>query len=118
MSVSLQVAVTCDSDPDQVERALAQVALKAVGEIPGLLSDPAPGVAFDPGFGESSLGFTLSFQVAEFAQQFGVRNELRKRILRRFREEGIEMPYPTRTVHLEAAAGAEPMQPGRGAGHC
>jgi small-conductance mechanosensitive channel len=100
MSASLQVAVTCDSDPDRVEGVLADVARQAIGEIPGLLADPAPGAAFDPGFGESSLGFTLYFQVAEFAQQFGVRNELRKRVLRRFREEGIGIPFPSRTVYV------------------
>lgn len=110
MSASLQVAVAYDSDPDHVERVLAELARQAVGELPGLLGDPAPGVAFDPGFGDSSLGFTLSFQVAEFAQQFGVRNELRKRILRRFREEGIRIPFPSRTVYIQEgkAAGEKP----------
>jgi small-conductance mechanosensitive channel len=39
--------------------------------------------------------------VAEFTNQFGVRNELRKRILRRFRQDGIEIPFPTRAIHLE-----------------
>jgi small-conductance mechanosensitive channel len=100
LSASLQVSVACDSDPDRVESVLAEVARQAVGELPGLLGDPAPGAAFDPGFGDSSLGFTLYFQVAEFAQQFSVRNELRKRILRRFREEGIAIPFPARTVYL------------------
>jgi small-conductance mechanosensitive channel len=100
MSASLQVAVSCDSDPERVEGVLSDLARQAIGEIPGLLGDPAPGASFDPGFGESSLGFTLSFQVAEFAQQFGVRNELRKRILRRFREEGIGIPFPSRTVYV------------------
>jgi small-conductance mechanosensitive channel len=43
----------------------------------------------------------VNFQVAEFADQFSVRNELRKRLARRFREEGIEIPFPTRTVRWE-----------------
>lgn len=100
MPVSLQVSVTYDADPDRIEKVLLEVARKGAPEIPGMLADPAPGVTFDPGFGESSLGFSLNFQVAEFANQFGVRNELRRRILRRFKEEGIALPYPTRTVHL------------------
>jgi small-conductance mechanosensitive channel len=29
-----------------------------------------------------------------------VRNELRKRIFLRFRQERIQIPYPTRTVYL------------------
>jgi len=100
MSASLQVGVCYDSDPERIERVLLDVAQKGAGEISGLLAEPAPSVAFDPGFGESALYFTVGFQVAEFAQQFGVRHELRKRIFRRFQEEGIRMPFPTRTVHL------------------
>ncbi|HEV2445547.1 MAG TPA: mechanosensitive ion channel family protein [Candidatus Sulfopaludibacter sp.] len=109
LAASLQVGVSCDADPDRVERLLAEVARQAAAEIPGMLPAPEPSAAFDPGFGESSLVFTLNFHVAEFARQFSVRNELRKRLLRRFREEGIEMPYPTRTVLLAGRDGAEPM---------
>jgi small-conductance mechanosensitive channel len=104
MSASVQVSVGYDCDPDHVERVLLDVARLALIEVPGMVADPAPSVSFDPGFGESSLGFTLGFQVAEFARQFGVKTELRKRILRRFREEGIIIPYPARTVYLEASA--------------
>jgi small-conductance mechanosensitive channel len=106
ISASLQVAVAYDSDIDLVERALLEVARQAVGEVPGLLGDPAPGVSFDPGFGDFALGFTLSFQVAEFAGQYSVRHELRKRILRRFRQEGICMPFPARTVYLQNGTAA------------
>ncbi len=67
-----------------------------------MLADPAPSVTFDPGFGDSALGFTLNYQVAEFASQFSVRHELRKRIFRRFREEGIRIPFPARTVYHAA----------------
>lgn len=101
MSASFQVGVSYRSDPDQVEKVLLEIALQGAAEIPGMLADPVPSVAFDPGFGDSSLGFTVSFTVAEFASQFGVRNELKKRVFRRFRQDGIEIPFPTRMVHLE-----------------
>src|ERR1039458_160269 len=101
MSASLQVGVSYASDPEHIERVLLETARQGVGEIAGMLADPAPTVAFDPGFGESALLFTVNFQVAEFADQFSVRNELRKRLARRFREEGIEIPFPTRTVRWE-----------------
>jgi small-conductance mechanosensitive channel len=100
MGTNLQVGVDYASDPDLVERILLEVAQKGAGDIPGLLAEPAPAVMFDPGFGDSALGFTLLFQVAEFSNQYRVRHELRKRILRRFREEGIGIPFPTRTVYL------------------
>jgi small-conductance mechanosensitive channel len=106
MSASVQVSVSYAADPDQVERVLLEIAERASHELAGMLSDPAPTVTFDPGFGDFSLGFTVNFQVTEFAQQFGVRQELRRRILRRFRQEGIEIPFPTHTVHLAKAASA------------
>jgi small-conductance mechanosensitive channel len=107
MAASLQIGVEYDSDPDRIERVLLEVASQAVAKVPGLLAEPAPSVMFDPGFGDSSLGFTLNFQVDEFASQYGVRHELRKRILRRFREEGIRIPFPTRTVYVEPTAGRQ-----------
>jgi small-conductance mechanosensitive channel len=69
-------------------------------------------VAFDPGFGDSALGFTLNYQVADFASQFGVRHELRKRIFRRFKEEGIQIPFPARAIYLHAPESGEPAKPG------
>lgn len=108
MAASLQVGVSYDSDPDRVERVLMEVAHKGAGEIAGMVADPGPSLAFDPGFGDSALTFTLNFYVEEFASQFGVRNELRRRILRRFNEEGIVFPYPSRTVYLVGPEAAKP----------
>lgn len=105
MSISVVVNVAYDSDIDRVERTLLDIARQAFQEVPGIVTDSPASVILDPGFLDSSLGFTLGLQVSEFAKQFAVRNELRKRILRRFREEGIEMPFPTRSV-LWRAAGA------------
>lgn len=103
MSASFQVGVSYSSDLDMVEKVLLEVARAGTADIPGMVADPAPAVAFDPGFGESSLAFTVSFTVAEFSNQFAVRNELRKRVFRRFRQDRIEIPFPTRIVHVETS---------------
>jgi small-conductance mechanosensitive channel len=101
MAAMVEVRVSYDCDPDQIERVLLDVAARGTREIPGLLADPAPSVTFDPGFGDSALGLTLNYHVAEFASQFTVRHELRKRIFRRFREEGIRIPFPARAVYMQ-----------------
>ncbi|MBI3814236.1 MAG: mechanosensitive ion channel [Nitrospinae bacterium] len=101
MALTIPVSVSYSSDPENVEKILVEEAKKAVGEVPGLLKDPEPAVRFIPGFGESSLDFTLVCQVKEFVDQYPVQHELRKRIFKRFREEGIEIPFPQRTVHLK-----------------
>ena len=103
LSLSIRVSVGYKSDPDHVERALVDEAAKGAGQIPGLLAHPAPFVRLIPGFGESSLDFTLGVEVASFVDQYVVQHELRKRILRRLRAEGIEIPYPVRTVELRDA---------------
>ena len=101
MSLLISINVSYSSDPEKVEKILVEEAKKAVGEVPGLLGDPEPFVRFIPGFGESSLDFTLICQVKEFVDQYLAQHELRKRIFKRFGEEGIEIPFPQRTVHLK-----------------
>lgn len=102
LGVSIQIGVAYDSDPDQVERVLLDEAQAAAREIPGMLADPAPGVSFDPGFADWTLRFTLGYSVEEFADQFRVNSALRKRILKRLRQEKIDMPFPTRTVYVRS----------------
>jgi small-conductance mechanosensitive channel len=102
VGVSIQIGVSSDCDPDRVERVLLEEAQAAAREIPGMLAEPAPSVSFDPGFGDWSLRFTLAYSVQEFADQFRVSPELRKRILKRLRQEKIDMPFPTRTIYMRA----------------
>jgi small-conductance mechanosensitive channel len=104
MSLLIPIGVSYDSDPGHVERVLLEEARAGAREIPGLLAEPEPFVRFIPGFGDSSLNFTLICQVAEFTDQYLAQHELRKRIFRRFRQEGIEIPFPVRTVFLRGGA--------------
>jgi small-conductance mechanosensitive channel len=100
MSLLIPIGVSYSSDPEKVEQILVEEAKKAAGDVPGLLGEPEPFVRFIPGYGESSLDFTLICQVQEFVDQYLAQHELRKRIFKRFREEGIEIPFPHRTVYL------------------
>jgi len=101
------VSVAYGTDPTRAEKALLEAASDAIRHrVEGLLADPAPMVRFTPGFGESSLDFTLIVHVRQFADQITVQSELRKLILERFVKEGIQIPFPTRTIQLERAAPA------------
>jgi len=100
MSLLIPIGVSYSSDPEKIERILVEEAKKGAGEIPGLLGEPEPFVRFIPGFGDSSLDFTLICQVKEFVDQYLAQHELRKRIFKRFKEEGIEIPFPHRTVYM------------------
>ncbi|MBI4496189.1 MAG: mechanosensitive ion channel family protein [Deltaproteobacteria bacterium] len=100
MSLLVNVSVAYGSDSRRVEEILVEEGTRAAGEVEGLLADPPPFVRFIPGFGESSLDFTLICQVREFVDQYLVQHELRHRILNRFQREGVEIPFPQRTIHL------------------
>ncbi len=85
-----------------MENVLVDEASKASETVPGLLRDSAPFARFIPGFGQFSLDFTLICSVRNYVDQYLVQHELRKRIYKRFRDEGIEFPVPQRNVHVSS----------------
>jgi small-conductance mechanosensitive channel len=102
MALLIPVSVSYDSDPDRVEKVLVEEVIEGAKEIPGLLAYPEPLVRLIPGLGESSLDFTLVCHIKGYEDQPLVQHELTKRILKRFRKEGIEIPFPIRTVYLKS----------------
>jgi small-conductance mechanosensitive channel len=102
MAYSLPVSVAYGTDPRLVEEILLEVAQQAASDgVEGLLAQPEPTARLMPGFGPSSLDFSLIVQVRQFTDQYFVQSELRKRILDRFQKEGIEMPFPTQNLVLD-----------------
>jgi small-conductance mechanosensitive channel len=92
------VSVVYGTDPQLVEKVLLEVAREALRDrLEGLLAQPAPSVSFIPGFGTASLDFSLGMQIRQFTDQYSVQTELRKRIVKKFRDAGIDMPVPART---------------------
>jgi small-conductance mechanosensitive channel len=105
MIARLPISVSYHSDPDTVERILIEEAQAVSRARPDLLTSWPPVVRFIPGFGDSSLDFTLYFEVQDFEQQFPAQHELRRRLFKRFRDAGIEIPFPIRTVYLRSNSG-------------
>jgi len=91
----IPVGVHYSSDPEQVRSVLLSVAR----DHPQVLSNPEPFVFFED-FAQSSLNFTLFVYLANVSLSFAVRTDLRIAILKAFRENGIEIPYPQTDVHL------------------
>ena len=105
LSLGLKVSVDYSVDPDRLQAILLDEVTRAVGQVPGLLHEPAPSVSLSPVFGESSLDFNVGYSVANYVDQFQVQHELRRRILRRLRAEGVSLAVPVRSIHVNGDAG-------------
>ncbi|MBI5015226.1 MAG: mechanosensitive ion channel [Deltaproteobacteria bacterium] len=95
--IVVPVGVAYGSDVTRVMGTLTGVAANH----PSVLPEPAPQVLFT-GFGASSLDFELRAWVGEVAERLVIRSALLQAIDQRFREEGIEIPFPQRDLHLRS----------------
>lgn len=94
----IPIGVAYGSDVEKVRAALLEVAR----EHPKALAEPEPTVFFG-GFGESSLDFELAVWSSEMSYRpRRFRSELNFAIERKLREAGIEIPFPTREVHVRS----------------
>lgn len=102
MSVVVQVGVSYDSDLEHVERVTIEVAREVMREVDGGVIDYEPGVRFHT-FAESSINFSVLLRAKEYTNQYILKHEFVKRLHRRYRAEGIEIPFPIRTIITQAA---------------
>src|SRR6201993_3995375 len=93
----IPVGVAYGSDINTVRDALLAVA----HENPHTLKEPAPSVFLEQ-FGDSSINFKLMVWSSEMsARPSHYRSDLNFAIAKKFRETGIEFPFPQRDVHIK-----------------
>lgn len=91
------VGVAYGSDVAAVLRILLEIAEQ--NEM--VVSYPAPSPVFT-GFGESSLDFELRVWLDDPNNLIAARSDLGMEVDHRFREAGIEIPFPQRDLHLRS----------------
>lgn len=107
LTVLVQVGVGYDSDLEHVERVTLEVVAEVMRQITGALPEHEPAIRFHT-FGDSRIGFTVILGVGEFSDQYRIKHEFIKRLHLRYRQEGISIPAPARTVALQQGAVALP----------
>jgi len=98
--VSVEVGVSYDSDLERVEQVSLEVARQVLADVDGGVTTEEPLVRFHT-FADSSVNYEVRMMVREFTAQGPMRHEFIKRLHCRFGEEGIEIPFPIRTVLLK-----------------
>lgn len=98
----ITVGVSYNSDPQKVYDILLDVAKS--NEF--VLSSPLPTVHFKD-FGDSALIFDLRIFMRNVTDRFVVGTRIRLDIWSRLKEEGIEIPFPQRDIHIKSADGLD-----------
>ena len=109
LSVLVQVGVHYDSDMEEVERITRDVARETMKRIRGGIPEFEPFIRYHT-FGDSSINLSVILRAREVVDQYLIKHEFVKALHARYKEEGIVIPYPIRTLdvpenvlaHLEA----------------
>jgi small-conductance mechanosensitive channel len=100
----IQIGVSYKEDVAKVIRVLREVADKN----PHCLDEPEPVIVFQD-FGDSSLNFLFGVWFAK-ADFLVLRNSIMREIKERFDAEGIEIPFPHRTLYTGSVTAPFPIK--------
>jgi small-conductance mechanosensitive channel len=104
MAVLVQVGVHYDSDLEQVEQITIEVGEETLKEVQGGVPEFKPFIRYHT-FNDFSIDFTVILRAKEFVDNYLVKHEFIKRLHKRYREEGINIPYPIRTLDWNEGSG-------------
>jgi len=104
--IALPVQVSYATD---LEKAMA-ILVEAAGKQARVMADPAP-AAFVEAFADSGINLQLGFWINDPTEgTLGVRSAINLEIWRRFKQEGIEIPFPQREVRVLNPAPVAPIE--------
>jgi len=94
----LPLGVSYSSDPERVRQLLLDV----INSHPGVLATPKADVIFKD-FGDSALLFEIRFWTSEYiTRPFDIKSDLYFAVKKTFKENGIEIPFPQRDLHIRS----------------
>ena len=98
MAVLIQVGVHYDSDLEDVERITIEVGKEVMKNVKGGMPEFTPFIRYHT-FDDFSINFTVILRAKEFVDNYLVKHEFIKRLHKRYKEEGINIPYPIRAIN-------------------
>lgn len=115
--LTIPIGVGYESDLEQVERVTVEVAREKMMKIDGyepnfdengVDRNPLAPVVRYQAFNDSSIDFLAVLHVTKFTNQYLIKHEFIKEITVRYRKEGINIPFPIRTIMLPESEIEEP----------
>lgn len=95
--LEITIGVAYNSDPHKVN----QLMLNVLANHHEIMKLPEPGIFFTA-LGENSLDFTLNFWISDFVEGKRIRSEVLFNIFDVLKENGIQIPFPQRDLHLKS----------------
>jgi len=99
LAVLVEVGVNYDSDLARVEKVTVEVGQEVLKSVPGGIPEFLPFIRYHT-FSDSSVNFTVILRAREFVDQYLIKHEFIKRLHARYKQEGIVIPFPIRTLDL------------------
>ncbi len=99
-SIAIPIGVSYGSNLEHVEKVTVAVAKEILQVTEGGVNSFEPLVRY-VSFAESSINFNVILRVKTVTDQHLIRHEFIKRLHARYQQEGVIIPFPTRTVNLE-----------------
>lgn len=101
IGVAIPVGVGYESDLEFVEQVTLEVAKDLQDSHPGAAPNFEPVIRYNE-FGDSSINFKVILRAKEFTEQFLMRHDFIKALHARYKKEGINIPFPIRTIQFSA----------------
>lgn len=98
--IAVNLGVAYDSDLDKVEAVTVDVATQIMKEVEGGIPEFTPFIRYN-NFNQSSIDFSVIMRGKQFTDQFLIKHEFIRRLKARYNKEGINIPFPIRTVYLK-----------------
>ncbi|MEX0737271.1 MAG: mechanosensitive ion channel family protein [Bacteroidota bacterium] len=93
--VMVEVGVAYGTNLDDAKKIMSDLAKQH----PDVLADPIPEV-FTVDLADSSVNLRLIARTVDYRKKFLIETSIREQIYKIFNEEGIQIPFPQRTIHI------------------
>ncbi|MCK4852433.1 MAG: mechanosensitive ion channel family protein [Candidatus Omnitrophica bacterium] len=100
ISILVQVGVGYDSDLEHVERVTIETGEEILKKVEGGVGDFKPFIRYHT-FDDFSINFTVILRAKEFVDGYLIKHEFIKRLHKRYKDEGIVIPFPIRTLEWD-----------------
>ncbi|MBI2148636.1 mechanosensitive ion channel family protein [Candidatus Woesearchaeota archaeon] len=98
--VEIPVGISYNSDLNKVEKITAEVAKKIMTETSPNIKDFEPYIRYEA-FGDSSINFKVSLMVDDVENKYLLNHKFIKELMKEYRKNKIEIPYPQRDIHIK-----------------